>query len=96
MSARTTRALDQHLALLETARTIETGLPSRAELQLGTLSGARAGHSWRVDVVPFNVPAGDARAAARWVPARVVIQVRGPSGSMLQVETVRLLQGRGG
>ena len=39
MNVRGTRALDQRLALIETARAIETGLPSRAELVLGSLSG---------------------------------------------------------
>jgi general secretion pathway protein I len=96
MSARSTRALDQHLALVETARAIETGLPSRAELALGSLSGVRAGHSWRVDVLPYNVPAAEPQAAPRWLPTRVVIRVQSPTGSILQVETIRLRRGGGG
>ena len=96
MSARSTRALDQHLALIETARAIETGLPSRAEFTLGTLSGERGGHRWRVEVTPFTVPRVDAQVPVRWIPARVVIQVRASSGSTLQVETVRLVRGSGG
>jgi general secretion pathway protein I len=91
-SVRGTRALDQHLALIETARAIEAGLPSRAELAFGSASGNRAGQAWRVDILPFNVPPVDGRAPLRWAPARVVIHVQGPGGASLQVETVRLLR----
>jgi general secretion pathway protein I len=96
MNARGTRALDQRLALIETARAVETGLPSRAELVPGSFSGERAGHRWRVDVLPFGVVNVDPQAVTPWVPARVVIRVQGPSGSILQVETVRLRRGTGG
>jgi len=96
MNVRGTRALDQRLALIETARAVETGLPSRAELVLGSLSGERAGHRWRVDVLPFGVPNVDPQPATLWIPARVVIRVQGPSGSVLQVETVRLRRRTGG
>jgi len=94
MSTRTTRALDQHLALIETARAIETALPSRAELALGSMSGERAGHAWRVDVLPFAVPKADPERPPQWIPARVVIRVQGPGGSAIQVETVRLMRGK--
>jgi general secretion pathway protein I len=96
MSARSTRAVDQRLALIETARAVETGLPSRADLVLGSLSGERAGHRWRVDVLPFSAPSVDAQLPIRWIPARIVIRVQGPAGSILQVETVRLLLQRTG
>jgi general secretion pathway protein I len=95
MSARSTRAIEPHLALMETARAIETALPPRAELALGSMSGERSGHSWRVDVLPYSVPPpADSGTKLQWVPARVVIQVHGPTGSKLQVETVRLLRAR--
>lgn len=96
MSARGSRALDQHLALIETARAIETGLPSRAQLALGTSSGERAGYQWRVDVLPFRMTSIDPQHPAPWLPTRIVIRVQGPAGSMLQVETIRLRRGVGG
>lgn len=96
MNVRGTRALDQRLALIETARAIETGLPSPAELVLGSSSGERAGHRWRVDVLPFRMPDAGPQASALWTPARVVLRVQGPSGSILQVETVRLRRRSGG
>ena len=96
MSARSTRAIDQRLALIETARAVETGLPRRAELAFGSLSGERADHRWRVDILPFNAPSVDAQVPIRWIPARVVIRVQGPAGSILQVESIRLLQRSGG
>jgi general secretion pathway protein I len=88
-TARGTRSLEAHLALIETARAIATGMPKRAQL-VGDLSGEISGHRWRIDVLPFAaggiVPAAD----ARWIPQTVVISVRSPSGALLQLNTVRL------
>jgi general secretion pathway protein I len=89
-SIRGTRSIEQHVALVETARAIETGLPSRDELAPGNFSGELAGHRWRVDVSPFAAGSVDATPSAAWVPQAVVITVRSPSGAMLQLNTVRL------
>jgi general secretion pathway protein I len=85
-SARGTRRIEAHLALIETARAITTGLPKRDELAPGTLTGALAGHSWRVDVLPFSDP----NPTGAWVPQAVTITVRSPSGGALRIDTVRL------
>jgi general secretion pathway protein I len=87
-SVRGTRALEQHVALVETSRAIRTGLPNREQLNAGVMSGDIAGHEWRVDVRPFPVNVGD--RPAQWVPLRVVMKVRSPTGSMMEIETVRL------
>ena len=89
-SVRGTRSLEQHLALIESARAIVTGLPNRRELAPGSLAGVYGDHRWRVDVAPFIGPAADQKS--RWVPQEVVIQVRSPSGSSLKINTVRLLK----
>jgi general secretion pathway protein I len=96
MNVRGTRARDQRLALIETARAIETGLPPRGELVIGSSRGERAGHLWRVDVQPYPVPAVDTPVQPAWVPARVVIRVQSPGGALLQVETIRLVRRAGG
>jgi general secretion pathway protein I len=87
--ARATVALERHLALVETARFVIATLPKRDQLSSGEFSGETSGHRWRVDVLPFMDGEVNA-AAAQWIPTRLVISVRSPSGSVFRVETVRL------
>jgi general secretion pathway protein I len=89
-SVRGARALDQHLVLIETARAVETGLPDRADLKPGTLTGEVAGQRWRVDVRPTGAIDIDPRRPTPWIPLSVVISVQTQAGSVLQVNTVRL------
>jgi general secretion pathway protein I len=95
-SVRGARSLDQHFALVEVARAIETGLPSRDELKVGRLSGEVSGHRWRVDVLPFIANNVDPSLPTPWVPQGVVISVQSPDGPILQVTTVRLRRRQGG
>jgi len=89
-SVRGTRALEQHVALVQTARAIMTGLPKRTELTPGQTSGDFAGHRWQVDVSPFvGLPGANASA---WVPQAVVVTVRSPAGGLIRIDTVRLLR----
>ena len=89
-SVRGVRALDQHCALVEIARAIETGLPNRNELKVGRFSGEVSGHRWNVDVLPFIANNVDPRLPTPWVPQAVVISVQSPDGPILRVNTVRL------
>jgi len=84
------RAVDTRLALIETARAIETSLPDRSELKIGNVSGEFADHRWRVDVLPFLT--GDVAASATnpWVPQTVIIRVQSPTGAIIEIDTVRL------
>ena len=77
-----------HLALVETARGIVTGLPERNDIAPGSLSGESAGYRWRVDVLPFHADFIDPDAA--WLPQTVVVRVQSPAGKILQLNTVRL------
>jgi general secretion pathway protein I len=83
------RMIEEHAALVETARAIEAGLPGRDELTAGILSGDSAGQRWRVEVSPF---AGEAagRSQSSWEPERIAITVRSPSGAVFKIDTVRL------
>jgi general secretion pathway protein I len=89
-SVRGVRSLDQHFALVEIARAIETGLPNRNELKVGRFSGEVSGHRWNVDVLPFIANNVDPRLPTPWVPQAVVISVQSPDGPILRVNTVRL------
>jgi general secretion pathway protein I len=89
-SIRGARALDRHVALLDAARAVEAGLPDRAQLGPGDLSGAFSGNRWHVSVSPFLDPAVDPHPSSRWVPQSVAIMVTSPSGATLRIDTVRL------
>ena len=89
VTTRGARAVSGHLALVETARAIMTGLPERGELGPGNFSGETAGHRWRVDVLPFYADFVDPQKT-EWVPQTVVVRVQSPSGPILQINTVRL------
>lgn len=88
-AVRGTRALDDHLVLVETARAIEAGLPDRDTLAVGTLSGESDGQRWRVDVRPYPGRL-DAQTPTPWMPLIAAITVQTPSGTSLTVTTVRL------
>lgn len=85
----------QHIALVETMREVETGLPDRASLSTGTLTGDMHGQAWSVDSAPFAGDAGNPRAARIWTPQTISVTVQSPSGGVLHLETIRLVKGAG-
>jgi general secretion pathway protein I len=89
VTTRGVRAVGGHLDLVETTRTIFTGLPDRNQLVPGNLAGEIGGHRWRADVLPFYADFVDPQAG-NWIPQTVVLRVQSPTGPILQVNTVRL------
>jgi general secretion pathway protein I len=94
-SMRGVRSVEQHGALIATARAVEAGLPERRALAAGSLTGQTAGNRWRVDILPYS-GSGVARTASPWVPQTIVITVAAPSGAKLRIESVRLWRGSEG
>jgi general secretion pathway protein I len=87
-----TRSIDQRLALAGTAETLLAALPARNLLKPGRQSGETAGHRWRIDASPMQMPdVGDAPATQRFVPLSVSIRLQAPGGPLMQVTTVRLV-----
>jgi general secretion pathway protein I len=91
-NVRGVRLLEQHVTLMQTARTVMTaGIPPRAELGPGVLSGQIDDYKWTIDVGPmgegWDVPGAD----AAWIPALVRIKVRSSSGAVSDLRTVRLM-----
>jgi general secretion pathway protein I len=80
----------QHLGLVETLRAVETALPDRTRLSTGNLSDEMHGQAWSVDIAPFPGDFVNPRAAQLWTPQTIVIKVQSPSGTVLQLETIRL------
>jgi general secretion pathway protein I len=91
-NARGVRLLEQHVTLMQTARTVLTaGIPPRTELAPGVLSGQIDDYKWTIDVGPmgegWDVPDAD----VAWIPALVRIRVRSSSGAVSDLRTVRLM-----
>jgi general secretion pathway protein I len=88
-SMRASLYAERHLAEVETARKIVAGMPARDALPVGRLTGALDAHDWRIDSTLIGASAatiGD----TLWIPQRIEMQVRSPSGGILKVDTIRL------
>jgi general secretion pathway protein I len=88
-AANGTRTLEQHVALVETARLVTENLPRRLNLPAEKLVGEVSGHRWQVRILPL-LDGGQAIPDSSWVPQSVAVRVQSPSGAMLTVETIRL------
>ena len=91
-TTRGTRSIERHLTELETTRSILAALPDRDQLVPGNLTGERAGHRWRVDVLPFVAPDIDPQQTTKWTPLAITVTVQSPDGGSTQVDTIRLRQ----
>jgi general secretion pathway protein I len=86
------QSMEQHVALMQTARTVMTaGIPPRAELGTGTSSGQMDGYRWSVDVGPLAGDWPEPGADVAWIPKLVRMRVRSPSGALSDIRTVRLV-----
>lgn len=91
-NVRGVRSLEQHVELMQAARSVMiTGIPPRAELAPGVLSGQLNDHRWQIDVGPLDggwvVPDAD----VSWIPQLVKIHVQSPSGGAFDLQTIRLM-----
>lgn len=92
-NARGVRALENHVALVQTAQTVfSTAIPQRRELSPGSLAGKIRDYRWQVDIGPVGGDWVVENADVAWIPELVKIRVRSPSGAAIDLETVRLMQ----
>ncbi len=91
--AKGTQTLEQHVALVETARLVETSLLQRTDLWRSGVGGESSGHQWEMRISPF-IGGGQAVPNSPWIPQRITIRVRSPAGAMLSLDTIRLQRGR--
>lgn len=89
-SARGTRSIEQHLALVETTRIVAATLPQDRQVSLDGLSGEILGHRWRISLAPFVGSGIYQMPDSQWIPQTVVVRVRSPSGAVYGFEAVRL------
>lgn len=92
MNVRGARKLEQHVALMETARLIASGIPRSGEPLPDDLAGEVSGHRWQMRISPF-LGGGSVVPESRFIPQRVELRVRSPSGAIASFETVRLQNG---
>lgn len=82
--------VERRLALIASARKIVVGMPSRAELANGELSGVVDNHAWRIDASPFPNSLVGSTSGNVWEPQRIALQVRAPSGDVIEIDSIRL------
>jgi general secretion pathway protein I len=88
-NARGVRSLEERVALVETARLIAASIPSSAELPADDLGGEMSGYRWQMRLSPF-FGGGSVLPESPFIPQRVELRVRSPSGAILSLESVRL------
>jgi len=94
VTTRGVRSLEQHVALVEAARTLAASLPSRTQLASGEITGDLYGNRWRMGVSPYFGGASAAATDSPWVPETISIRVQSPSGAAISLETIRLQRKR--
>jgi len=91
-NVRGVKSLERHVALLQAARsTMTTGIPPRAELGPGVLSGQLNDYRWQVDVGPVGEAWVVPDADVAWIPQLVKIHVQSPAGGAFDLQTIRLM-----
>jgi general secretion pathway protein I len=82
--------LEQHVALIQATRLVSATIPRAGEMPPGDSAGEIAGYRWQTRITPFDeLPA---IAGAMFVPQRVQLRVRSPSGVVQSLETIRLIR----
>jgi general secretion pathway protein I len=91
-NVRGVRSLEQHVALMQATRTVmAAGIPARAKLGPGALSGQTDDYRWTIEVGSLGGDWAVPGADVAWVPELVRIRVRSPSGATSDIRTVRLI-----
>ena len=86
-----TRTLEQRVALSEALRLVSVTAPPATQWAGTEQSGNASGYAWRLASFPF-VDQDATTAPSIWIPLKVVIQVRAPSGAVSSVETIQLVK----
>lgn len=88
-NVRGAQRLEQHTALMQTARLIASRLPQEGQPLPTELAGREAGYRWQMRISTF-VDADTAVPDSPFVPRRIELRVQSPTGAIVSLETVRL------
>jgi general secretion pathway protein I len=92
-SARGTRRLEQHVALVQAAyNALWLSFPLRAPPSSGAETGRSTEQAWRADLEPFAIDFGTPTGEVHWVPQKVKLRVQSSSGAIIDLETIRLFR----
>ena len=86
-NVQSSRHLEQHVALIETARLIASGIPRAGEPLPSNMTGQVSAFAWQMRTSPFH---GEIVPGSGFIPILVELRVRSPSGAVLSLQTVRL------
>lgn len=91
-SARGAYQIERRVSLIQAANNILfRTMSSRDELTDPRLEGIDWDHRWQAALGPAQDAIGQKLPEnSRWVPMSIELQVRGPSGSAIQLRTIRL------
>lgn len=87
-NVRGARFVDDHVALMQTARMIAAGIPRNGERFPRDMTGEVDGYRWQMRISSFQI--GNVAPGAQFSPKRIELRVRSPAGTMVMLETVRL------
>ena len=93
-TTRGVRSLEQHVVLMETARSVAAQLRSREPLAENAMSGQMYGNRWQIGVSPMADGPVLPDSRASWMPQMITIRVQSPSGAAIDIRTVRLQRRR--
>lgn len=88
-NTRSIRHLEQHVALIETARLIASGIPRAGEPLPADVAGKVSGFAWQMRASPFY-GANPSAPESALVPTLIELRVRSSSGAVVSLETIRL------
>jgi general secretion pathway protein I len=92
-TARGSRQLEQHVALLQAAyNALWLSFPARSLPPIGAETGQSMQHAWRAEIEPFAVDFGAPTGEVVWVPQKIRLRVQSGSGAIIDLETVRLFR----
>ncbi len=93
-TTRSVRSLEQHVVLMESARTVAAQLRSREPLAANARSGELYGNRWQIGVSPMADGPMLADPQSTWMPQLITIHVQSPSGAAIDIKAVRLQRRR--
>lgn len=93
-TTRGVRSVEQHVVLMETARSVAAGLRSREALTSAQTSGELFGNRWQIGTSPLMDGPVVVDSQATWIPQRMTMRVQSPSGAAVAIDTIRLQRRR--
>ena len=93
-TTRGVRSVEQHVVLMETARSVAAGLRSREKLSSSQTSGELFGNRWQIGTSPMMDGPVVVDSQATWIPQLVKMRVQSPSGAAVAIDAIRLQRRR--